>query len=153
MQGGKAEHKPRQTIIHKLEKEGIRHEHFNNRELSWLEFNARVLEEAHDPSVPLLERIKFLSIFSQNLDEFYMIRVAGLKHQISAGLEEVTNDGMTPQQVLQAVSKRCHELTAMQHKLFCDEILPELDKNGVRVVATKQLDEKQKEYLHGYFRD
>lgn len=153
MHGGKSEHKPRQTLIRALEKEGIHHEHFNNRELSWLEFNARVLEEAQDPAVPLLERIKFLSIFSQNLDEFYMIRVAGLKHQISAGVEETSADGLAPAQVLQAVSKRCHELTAIQHKLFCDELLPELGKNGVRMLATEQLDEAQRQFLHGYFRN
>src|SRR4051794_906452 len=94
------EHKPRQTLIKALEKEGLSQSHFNNRELSWLEFNARVLEEARDPGVPLLERIKFLSIFSTNLDEFFMIRVAGVKHQISANVEDAGADGLTPSQVM-----------------------------------------------------
>src|SRR3954447_22345427 len=102
---------PRTTIIKALEREGIAAEHFNNRELSWLEFNARVLEEARDPAVPLLERLKFLAIFSSNLDEFFMIRVAGVKHQISAGIEKVGPDGLTPTAALEAISKRIHELT------------------------------------------
>lgn len=151
MPGGK-EHKPRQTIIKTLEREGIKHEHFNNRELSWLEFNARVLEEAHDPTVPLLERIKFLAIFSQNLDEFYMIRIAGLKHQISAGVEDTSADGMTPTQVMQALSKRTHELTAIQHKTFTTELLPELEKNGIRILHQHQLDDTQRQFLNDYFR-
>ena len=139
-------------MIRTLEKEGIKHEHFNNRELSWLEFNARVLEEAQDPQVPLLERLKFLSIFSLNLDEFYMIRVAGVKHQISAGVEDTSSDGMTPTQIIQAISKRCHELTAIQHRTFTLELVPELAKNGINILSHKQLDPAQREYLHGYFR-
>ncbi len=150
---GRMDHKPRQTLIRALEKEGINHTHFNNRELSWLEFNARVLEEARDPAVPLLERIKFLSIFSSNLDEFFMIRVAGVKHQISAGVEDAGADGLTPHQVMDSISKRCHELTHQQHKCFTDELVPELEKHGIRIMTPETLDPAQRDFLRNYFRN
>jgi polyphosphate kinase len=79
---------------------------FLNRELSWLEFNARVLHEAFDPRNPLLERLKFLSIFSTNLDEFYMVRVAGLRRQVAAGVLQTPADGLTPQAQLDAIEQR-----------------------------------------------
>ena len=81
-----------------------------NRELSWLEFNRRVLEEAQDETVPLLERVKFLGIFSSNLDEYYMVRVAGLKRQIAAGDRTIGPDGLTPSETMLAVSARIHDL-------------------------------------------
>ncbi|HEY1533308.1 MAG TPA: RNA degradosome polyphosphate kinase, partial [Polyangiaceae bacterium] len=89
---------------------------FINRELSWLEFNARVLNEANDEKVPLYERLKFLAIYAQNLDEFFMVRVAGLQAQISGEVEEVPPDGLTPDQQLAAISQRVHELTAEQYR-------------------------------------
>ena len=144
--------KPRQTLVRTLEAEGVRHEDFNNRELSWLEFNARVLDEARDPQVPLLERLKFLSIFSSNLDEFFMIRVAGVKHQISAGVDEAGPDGMTPSQALEAISKRIHELTTLQHRCFEEELRPLLEGQGIRILSPGKLDQKQREYIDDYFR-
>ena len=81
-----------------------------NRELSWLEFNRRVLHEAQDPRTPLLERLKFLGIFSSNLDEFFQVRVAGLKQQLAAGIVERTADGMTPEAQLRAISATVREL-------------------------------------------
>src|SRR5437588_7983745 len=81
-----------------------------NRELSWLEFNRRVLEEAQDPSVPLLERLKFLAIFSANLDEFFMVRVAGLKRRVRTGNDTAGPDGLTPVETMRAVATRVHEL-------------------------------------------
>ncbi len=150
---GRMDHKPRQTLIKALEREGIHNTHFNNRELSWLEFNSRVLEEARDPSVPLLERLKFLAIFSSNLDEFFMIRVAGVKHQISANVEDAGADGLTPHQVMEGISRRCHELTAQQHKCFTDEIVPELEKHGIRIMTPATLTVTQKEFLRNYFRN
>jgi polyphosphate kinase len=140
------------TIVKALEREGITHEHFNNRELSWLEFNSRVLEEARDPSVPLLERLKFLAIFSSNLDEFFMIRVAGVKHQISAGVEEVGPDGLTPTAAMEAISARIHQLTKVQHTCFKEEIGPLLEQQGIRILTESQLDEKQREFITEYFK-
>ena len=91
-------------------------ERFVNRELSWLEFNRRVLEEAQDPTVPLLERVKFLAIFSSNLDEFFMVRMASLKRQLHAGDLTVEPDGMNAADTIAAVSATVHELAALQHR-------------------------------------
>lgn len=143
--------KPRRKYLKVLVAQDLRSEHFISRELSWLEFNARVLEEARDPQVPLLDRLKFLSIFSSNLDEFFMIRVAGVKHQISAGVEEGGADGLTPLQVMEGMSQRVHELSAVQHRCFCDEIRPQLEQHGVRLLAPEALDERQRQFLDDYF--
>ena len=97
---------------------------FVNRELSWLEFNRRVLEEAQDPSVPLLERVKFLAIFSSNLDEFFMVRVAELKRRIRAGDATTGPDGLSPTKVLAAVADQVHRLVAAQHRCFLEELGP-----------------------------
>src|SRR5713226_7790922 len=105
-------------------------EAFVNRELSWLEFNRRVLEEAQDPTVPLLERVKFLAIFSSNLDEFFMVRVAMLKRRIHAGDQTASPDGRTPASTLAAVSERVHQLVGAQHRCFLDDIQPLLAAEG-----------------------
>src|SRR5688572_17673646 len=89
-----------------------------NRELSWLEFNARVLAEADDSRVPLYERAKFLAIFASNLDEFFMVRVAGLQAQLSGEIEEATADGMTPHRQLAAIGERAQELTTKQYRVW-----------------------------------
>jgi len=123
-----------------------------NRELSWLEFNRRVLEEAQDSRVPLLERVKFLAIFSSNLDEFFMVRKAGLKRQLRAGDQTVGPDGWTPAQVIAAVSAKVHELTARQHRVFVEEIQPLLAAEGVRILRPKDISEAQQEFLDDYFR-
>jgi polyphosphate kinase len=143
--------KPKQKLLKKLAAEGVSSEHFFSRELSWLEFNARVLEEARDPQVPLLERVKFLSIFSSNLDEFFMIRVAGIKHQISAGVDEGGPDGLTPAQVMDAMSRRIHELTALQHRCFNEEIRPQLLANGVRILKPAELNDEQRHFAADYY--
>ena len=118
-----------------------------NRELSWLAFNARVLEEAQDPSVPLLERIRFLAIFSSNLDEFFMVRYAGLWRQIDAGIVTTGPDGMTPRKVLEAVSVRARELTGIQHGLLRETLFPALAKEGVRLLRQRDLSEEQRAFL------
>src|SRR5262245_14939629 len=118
-----------------------------NRELSWLEFNRRVLEEAQDPTVPLLERVKFLAIFSSNLDEFFMVRVAGLKRSVAAGETAPGPDGLTPAQALAAISDRVHELVEEQHRCFLDDVAPLLAAEGVRILRPSEIDEEQRGFL------
>jgi polyphosphate kinase len=114
-----------------------------NRELSWLDLNARVLELAADPNEPLLERAKFCAIFSNNLDEFFMVRVAGLLDQVVSGLSVRTRDGRTPQQTLEEVRTRALELTAAQARLWREELCPALAEEGIRIgsVADATADE------------
>src|SRR5215510_6212678 len=106
---------------------------FLNRELSWLEFNRRVLEEALDESVPLLERVKFLAIFSANLDEFFMVRVARLKQRIAEGDSEAGPDGLTPAEALTAISTRVHQLVEEQHQVFLNDLQTRLAAEGIRI--------------------
>ncbi|MEP6549675.1 MAG: polyphosphate kinase 1 [Gemmatimonadales bacterium] len=110
-----------------------------NRELSWLEFNSRVLHEAFDPRNRLLERLKFLSIFSTNLDEFYMVRVAGLRRQIAAGLQHVPPDGMSPTAQLSAIIEKVAQLVEQQQRCFYDVLLPELEEHGIVIVRMDDL--------------
>jgi polyphosphate kinase len=124
---------------------------FINRELSWLEFNGRVLDEARDPSVPLLERLKFLAIVASNLDEFFMIRVAGLKQQLSGNVAETPADGLTPAEQLAAISARAHAMVAEQYRVWRDEVGPGLERAGVRVAHPSQLSPEQRAHLSGYF--
>ena len=125
---------------------------FINRELSWLEFNRRVLEEAQDPSVPLLERVKFLAIFSSNLDEFFMVRVATLKRRIEAGDKAPTPDGLTPAETKAAMAVRIHELVDEQHRCFLEEIQPLLAAEGILLLRPKEASEEQQRFLEDYFR-
>src|SRR5204862_4557556 len=105
-------------------------ENFINRELSWLEFNRRVLEEAQDPTQPLIERVKFLTIFSSNLDEFFEIRVAGIKQQIKSETSDIGPDGLSPTDTFGRIQKTVRELVGTQCALWKNELLPELAKNG-----------------------
>jgi polyphosphate kinase len=123
-----------------------------NRELSWLEFNQRVLEEAQDPDVPLLERVKFLAIFSSNLDEFFMIRVAGLKRLILSRDQTPGSDGMTPGEAMGAIAARTHELVEQQHRCFLEELAPRLAAEGIHLVRPKETDEAQQAFLEEFFR-
>src|SRR5256714_272850 len=106
---------------------------FINRELSWLEFNRRVLEEAEDPTQPLIERVKFMTIFSNNLDEFFEIRVAGIKQQIQSETSDVGPDGMSPTETFNAIQRLVHELVATQYDFWKKELMPALAKNGIRL--------------------
>jgi len=124
---------------------------YTNRELSWLEFNRRVLEEAQDESVPLLERVKFLAIFSSNLDEFFMVRVARLKQRIEAGDQQSGPDGLTPTQTLAAITERVHRLVEEQHRCFLEDLQPRLVAEGIRIINPTDLTDDQKRFLQDYF--
>ena len=124
---------------------------FHNRELSWLDFNERVLALAEDPGQPLLERAKFLAIFASNLDEFYMVRVAGLKRRKEMGLSVASADGLTPGEQLRLISARTQELVERQGHTFVDEVLPALDAAGIRIVHWDSIAESDRSQLADYF--
>lgn len=130
-----------------------RPEYYFNRELSWLEFNARVLHEALDERTPLLERLKFLAIFSNNLDEFFMVRIAGLKQQVLAGVSKRTADGRSPQQQLQDICQRLQPMVKQQHAHFQHTLRQRLTQVGVYLLDYIDLDTAQREYLHTYFQE
>jgi polyphosphate kinase len=118
-----------------------------NRELSWLDFNARVLALAEDDATPVLERAKFLAIFSQNLDEFFQVRVAGLKDQLAAGLGATSPDGRTPPQQLLEIRERVEELVARQERAFLEGVVPALASGGVRLSRWDDLDDDDEKFL------
>jgi polyphosphate kinase len=122
-----------------------------NRELSWLEFNARVLELAADPGVPLLERVKFCSIFSSNLDEFFMVRVAGLMGQEAAGVSVLSTDGRTPTATLAEIRERVLALTARQSRLWGRELVPALKEAGIAIAQVDECSEKEQTELERRF--
>ena len=126
---------------------------FINRELSWLDFSARVLALAEDPDIPLLERVKFLAIFATGLDEFYMVRVAGLKRRQSTGLSVRSADGLSPRAQLELIAERTRALVERQARLFADVVQPELDKHGIRILHWEELSEDDTLRLREYFRD
>ena len=125
---------------------------FIDRELTWLDFNERVLEQAEDRTLPLLERAWFLAIFSSNLDEFYMVRVAGLMRRIKAGITPVRASGLDANQVLAQVTSRAKELTARQAALFQEDIRPALAEHNVDILGWDELNSDQQERLTRYFR-
>ena len=112
---------------------------FFSRELSWLEFNARVLNEARDPRTPLLERLKFLAIFSSNLDEFYMVRVGGLRRKVKNGQSGYPQERLSPAELLLAIEKRVNELLQLQRSCLTDDLLPALATHGVKLVTMNDL--------------
>src|SRR5438270_10688751 len=126
---------------------------FINRELSWLEFNRRVLEEAQDPTQPLIERVKFLTIFSSNLDEFFEIRVAGIKQQIESETSHLGPDGLSPTDTFNSIQRIVRELVAAQYALWNEELLPELAKNGIRIPNVTELSAKRAAWAHRYFQE
>ncbi|MBW4581255.1 MAG: polyphosphate kinase 1 [Tildeniella nuda ZEHNDER 1965/U140] len=126
-------------------------QYYFNRELSWLEFNHRVLHEALDPRTPLLERLKFLAIFSSNLDEFFMVRVAILTQQVEVQFNKLTPDGRTPQQTLDELSDRLRPMVTEQHRHFERELRPLLTEKGVHILNYTDLNQEQRRYLQQYF--
>ena len=126
---------------------------FLNRELSWLDFNARVLELAEDESLPLLERVKFLAIFASNLDEFYMVRIAGLKRRQASGLSVRSPDGLTIREQLELIRQRTQDLVQRHANVFLKEVTPLLEDAGIRTVHWEDLAEDDHRRLREYFRD
>ncbi|ABS02365.1 polyphosphate kinase [Kineococcus radiotolerans] len=126
---------------------------FADREVSWLAFNERVLQLAEDPDVHLLERARYLSIFANNLDEFFMVRVAGLKRRIATGLAVTAASGLEPRQVLDAIAVRAHELTERHAAAFLGSVRPALAEAGITIVRWDELSPGEQVRLHGFFRD
>ncbi len=124
-----------------------------NRELSWLEFNRRVLDEAMDENLPVLERLKFLAIFSSNLDEFFMIRISGLKEQIFEGIGELSADGMTASEQLAAIYKRLRPMLKRQVAYLSENVFPALKEAGIAIEPYAGLNAKEKKLLDKYFRN
>lgn len=126
---------------------------FVNRELSWLQFNMRVLSQAADPFLPLFERLRFLGIFSSNLDEFFMKRVGGLKRQVAAGIGTLTPDGLTPKQQLVTIRRALEPQLREQENLFLDDIRPALLREGVELIGWEQLNESERVFAESYFEE
>jgi polyphosphate kinase len=126
-------------------------QYYLNRELSWLEFNRRVLHEALDPRTPLLERLKFAAIFSSNLDEFFMVRVAILTEKVQAQVSQLTPDGRSPQQQLDEIGDRLRPMVANLHRHFEQALRPKLAEQGVHLLNYIDLTQEQRLYLQGYF--
>src|SRR5262249_52159043 len=134
-----------------------------NRELSWTQFNARVLELAEDPSIPLIERLKFLAIYSSNLDEFFMVRVAGLHDQIEAGISKPLQDGRTPSDTLDAIRRArreardatrraVRERVARQSRCLEHSVRPALAEHGIRIVGYEDVNATERKRLDARFR-
>ena len=138
----------------KLQKEVSFSREFINRELSMLKFNQRVLEQAKDDKIPLLERLKFLCICGTNMDEFFEIRVAGLKEKELASSTRIFGpDNVMPKEVLNRISEKAHELIKEQYEVLNDIIIPELSKNNIHILKRHDLNEKQAVFVADYFRE
>ena len=129
-------------------------EYYTNRELSWLQFNYRVLSEARDKNIPLFERIKFLSITASNLDEFFMVRVASLKDMVNAGYHKKDIAGLTPEEQLKKLNIETHQLVNQQYSTYNRSLLPLLKQNGLSIIEHHEdLTEEQAKYIDRYFED
>ena len=139
------------SIEHKIDLSNP--EYYFNRELSWLEFNRRVLAEALDKRTPLIERLKFMAIFSSNLDEFFMVRVATLKKQVAAEVTKLSADGRTPKQQLQAIAELLRPMVQEQHQHFEKVLKKELTKSGVHILNYVDLNQEQRTFINQFFED
>ena len=129
-------------------------EYYENRELSWLKFNHRVLNEARDKSLPLLERMKFVSITSSNLDEFFMVRVASLKDMVHANYKKRDIAGMTATEQLDAINEQTRELVSLQYNTYNRSLVPLMHQNNIYVIdAFEDLSEEQTNFVDRYFQD
>ncbi|HIT97079.1 MAG TPA: RNA degradosome polyphosphate kinase, partial [Candidatus Aphodousia faecavium] len=126
-------------------------EFYLNREINWIDFDRKVLEQAEDKSVPLLERVKFLSIFFNNLDEFFMVRVANVWKQVQSGAEATGADKLPPRRQLSEIGRRVRDLTDEAEELWKKGLLPELEKQSIRIVDYAGLPQKKREILSKYF--
>ena len=124
-----------------------------DRELSWLSFNERVLDLAADPSTPLLERVRFMAIFSSNLDEFYMVRVASVLSNLEDGSPMTASPDIEPSVLMKAISHQTHELVSRQSKIFKDELLPEMKKEGIEIVDWQELNSEERKFVSKIFSD
>jgi polyphosphate kinase len=149
--GGPSEVALDSAVVAEIEDDPLPDDRFSNRELSWLDFNARVLALAQDPRQKLLERAKFLAIFASNLDEFYMVRVAGLKRRRDMGLSITSADGLTASEQLALISARTRELQEQQGRCFVDEVRPALAEAGIRIVRWNEVDAADRSRLGEYF--
>ena len=126
-------------------------ENYINRELSWLDFNLRVLHEARDKENPLFERLKFLAITSSNLDEFFMVRVASLKNMEISDYKKKDASGLTPHEQLEKISEKTHNMVDMQYSTYEKLLLPQLAVENISILNRNQLSEEQKEFIEGLF--
>lgn len=131
----------------------IKHENFINRELSWLDFNLRVLHEAADKENPLFERLKFIAITSSNLDEFCMVRIASLKNMLFSDYKKKDASGMTPKQQLEAISEKTHGMVNMQYDIYSHSLLPQLAMENISILGSGQLSDNQKKFIERYFKN
>ena len=122
-----------------------------DREISWLAFNERVLELAEDQSNPLLERCRYLAIFSSNLDDFFMIRVASLKRKLENGVTKKNTAGYSPIELMAEISKKTGELISRQTKCFHNDLMPKLAQNGIEITDWESLDNAEKDYINKIF--
>lgn len=135
-----------------MDDELLKPEYYRNRELSWIQFNYRVLEEARDKTLPLFERLKFLSITASNLDEFFMVRVASLKDMVHAKYKKPDIAGLKPEEQLEKISKEVHEFVALQYSTYNRSLLPLLDQEKVTILTShKKLNKEQKKFVDDYF--
>lgn len=147
-----AEHIADQEPLPEVALEPLPEDRFLDRELSWLAFNQRVLELAEDPDLPLLERVRYLAIFASNLDEFFMVRVAGLKRRIATGIAVTAASGLSPRQVLETISEAAHELTHRHARVFAEQVQPALQREGITLVRWDDLGEDEQDRLRKFFR-
>ena len=136
-----------------MAKKFSKNSYFKNRELSWIDFNGRVLEEARDADNPLLERINFLGITQSNVDEFFMVRVASLNKLVSVKINDPDPSGMTPKEQIDAINEKEHDMVEKRYSTLNRSLLPLLEKNDIFLLKTTDLNEEQQDFIKNYFED
>ena len=136
-----------------MAKKFSKNSYFKNRELSWIDFNGRVLEEARDADNPLLERINFLGITQSNVDEFFMVRVASLNKLVSVKINDTDPSGMTPKEQIDAINEKEHDMVEKRYSTLNRSLLPLLEKNDIFLLNPTDLNEEQQDFIKNYFED